>query len=458
MVGSMTDPLRPKQPERLPTPAPRTPSNPARASQPPRSPHLAALGKLAKKRITLCVTGSIAAYKAVLLLRLLLKEGAEVEVVLTQSGAEFVGGATFSGLTGKPVHRNMFDPEQGGELHVDLAARSDLVLIAPATADLLARLAAGRADDLVTALALCASSPVLVAPAMHPNMWFHPATQRSVALISADQRVAFVGPVEGEVASGDVGLGRMAEPETILGYAVGRLSPATLRKRHVVVTAGPTAEDLDPVRFLSNRSSGKMGFAIAERAAAHGAKVTLIAGPVNRPTPPGVQRVDVRSAMAMRSAIWQALHPDLKNADALIMAAAVADYRPAETHASKIKRSSEPLSLELVPNTDLLAEIGHARQSEMPVLVGFALETESQERVIQHARAKLAQKCVDLVVANHADESLERDDIRAVLVGVRDSIPLDPMPKEAAAERIIEWVAARLGSLSRSIAAAAKLE
>jgi phosphopantothenoylcysteine decarboxylase/phosphopantothenate--cysteine ligase len=452
-AGVMSEPPRPKlpsQPERVPAPAPLgLGPGPQRPSQAPRSGAAVLRGKLAGRRIALCVTGSIAAFKAVLLVRLLLKEGAEVEVVLTQAGAEFVGAATFAGLTGKAVHRSMFDPAQAGELHVDLAARSDLVLIAPATADVLARMAGGRADDLVTALALCATCPVLVAPAMHPNMWSHPATQRNVALLAADQRVAFVGPVDGEVASGDVGLGRMAEPETILGFAVGRLSPATLRRRHIVVTAGPTAEDLDPVRFLSNRSSGKMGFAIAERAAAHGARVTLIAGPVNRPTPPGVQRVDVRSAMAMRGAIWQALHPDLRNADALIMAAAVADYRPAETHSTKLKRSSEPLSLELVPNSDLLAEIGQARQGELPVLVGFALETDSQERVIQHARAKLAQKRVDLVVANHADESIGRDDIRVVLVGVRDCEPLEAMPKEAAADHIVSWIAARLAGLSR---------
>lgn len=445
MVGSMSDLPRPKSTSR----SDRAPKPSRAASTGSEARASTRTGKLAGKRVTVCVTGSIAAYKAVLLVRLLLKEGAEVEVVLTESGARFVGAPTFSGLTGKPVLRDMFDPEKGGELHVELAARSDLIVIAPATADLLARLAAGRADDLLTALALCARSPILVAPAMHPNMWSHPATQRNVAALEADRRVALVGPVEGEVASGEVGVGRMAEPETILGHVLGRLSKATLRGRHIVVSAGPTAEDIDPVRFLSNRSSGKMGFAIAECAAAHGAKVTLIAGPVNLPTPPGVQRVDVRSAMAMRSALWQALHPDLKNADALIMAAAVADYRPAEVHATKIKRSAEPTALELVPNADLLAEIGEARRSEMPVLVGFALETESPERVIQNARTKLAQKRVDLVVANHADESIGRDDVRIVLVGVRDAEPLEPMPKYAAAERIIDWVAARLRSVAR---------
>jgi phosphopantothenoylcysteine decarboxylase / phosphopantothenate---cysteine ligase len=405
--------------------------------------------RLAGSRVTLCVTGSIAAYKAVLLLRLLLKEGADVEVVLTESAQQFVGAATFAGLTGKPVHGGMFGPQLTGELHLELAGRSDLILVVPTTADMLARIAQGRADDLTSALVLSASCPILVAPAMHPNMWSNPATQRNVMAIAADRRVGFVGPVIGEVASGDSGLGRMAEPEAVLAYAIAQLSPATLRGSHVVVTAGPTAEDLDPVRFISNRSSGKMGFAIAERAAAHGARVTLIAGPVALPTPVGVQRVDVRSATAMRGALWQALHPDLSGAQALIMAAAVADFRPAQTHASKIKRSEASLSLELVPNDDILAEVGQARKSELPVLIGFALETESDERVIANARGKLAAKRVDLVVANHADESIGRDDIRALLVGVRDCTKLEPMSKEDAADQILSFVASRLRERGR---------
>jgi phosphopantothenoylcysteine decarboxylase/phosphopantothenate--cysteine ligase len=338
----------------------------------------------------------------------------------------------------------MFEDGAAGELHVELGRRSDLVLIAPATADVLARLAHGRADDLLSALVLCATCPVLVAPAMHPSMWAHPATQRNVALLVADQRVGFVGPVEGEVASGDVGVGRMAEPEVIVSFAIAQLSPGTLRGRHVVVTAGPTAEDIDPVRFISNRSSGKMGFAVAERAAAQGAKVTLIAGPVALPTPAGVTRVDVRSAAAMRGAIWQALKPDLGGADALIMTAAVADYRPAETHASKLKRGESAIGLELVPNTDLLAEIGAARKAQLPVLIGFALETETEERLISAARQKLAKKRVDWVVANHPDSSIGRDFIAMTLVGVRQAEPLGQIAKRDAADRILDVVAREL--------------
>lgn len=219
-------------------------------------------GRLRGKRITLGVTGSIAAYKAVALLRALAREGAEVEVVLTESGAQFVGAATFAGLLGRPPHTSMFGGGVGGELHVSLGRNSDLLLIAPATADCLARLAQGRADDLLTATALCTRGPILVAPAMHPSMWSHPATQRNVQLLLADQRVGFVGPVEGEVASGEVGVGRLAEPETILSFVIAQLGSGSLRGRHLVVTAGPTAEDIDPVRFISNRSSGKMGFAL----------------------------------------------------------------------------------------------------------------------------------------------------------------------------------------------------
>ena len=402
-------------------------------------------GRLRGKRVTLCVTGSVAAYKAVLLLRALKQEGAELEVVLTRSGAKFVGPATFAGLTGRAPHSAMFDDDLAGELHVELAQWSDLIVIAPATADVLARLAQGRADDLLTATALCATCPVLVAPAMHPSMWAHPSTRRNVQTLVTDQRVGFVGPVEGEVASGDIGLGRLAEPEAILSVVIAQLSSGALRGRHVVVSAGPTAEDIDPVRFISNRSSGKMGFALAERAAAHGARVTLVAGPVALPTPAGVTRVDVRSALAMRGAIWQALKPDLSGADALIMTAAVADYRPAETHASKLKRGESSIGLELVPNDDLLAEIGMARRAELPVLVGFALETEEGEALINAARGKLAKKRVDLVVANHPDSSIGRDHISGSLVGVRDAEGFGPLPKRDAADRILDFVVAELG-------------
>jgi phosphopantothenoylcysteine decarboxylase/phosphopantothenate--cysteine ligase len=431
----------------------RAPSRPAFAAPGPRAstPQAGAIGapkRFAGKRITVCVTGSVAAYKAVLLVRALLKDGAFVEVVLTRAAREFVGAATFSGLTGRRVLTDVFDAAQPGELHVDLAARSDVILVVPATADVLARLAQGRADDLLTALVLCATCPILVAPAMHPSMWSHPATQRNVATLAADRRVGFAGPVFGEVASGDAGLGRMAEPEQVLALVSAQFAGISLSGRHIVISAGPTLEDLDPVRFVGNRSSGKMGFALAERARTFGAQVTLVTGPVNLPTPVGVQRVEVRSAQSMRSALWQALAPDLSAADALIMTAAVADYRPAESHSTKLKRGPEPMTLELLPNPDLLAEIGHARKEQTPVLIGFALETDTDDKLIQLARAKLAAKHVDLIVANHAAESLGKDDIRALLVTPTDCDPLPVLSKERAAERILGWLATRLRELA----------
>jgi len=394
--------------------------------------------------IALAVSGSIAAYKAVEVARLLRKAGARVIPLMTRSAQEFLGPVTLSGICGEKVHVDMWDPSFAGELHIEIAREADLVLCVPATADLLARFAQGRADDLVTALVLSARGPVLAAPAMHPRMWSHPATQRNVAQLAADGRVELVGPVFGPVASGEEGLGRMADPEEVAAAALARLDSHDLEGLRVVVTAGPTVEDMDPVRFLSNRSTGKMGFAIAERAAARGARTTLIAGPVSLPTPRGVTRVDVRGALAMQRALADALGPDLGGADALIMTAAVADYRFAEEQPRKIKRSAEPMTLSLVPNPDLLAEIGKARASRAgcaPVLVGFAVETDTDEGVAQAARKKLETKRVDLVVANHAADSFGRDDNRATLVSREGNEPLGVLSKRTLGDRILDRVA-----------------
>jgi phosphopantothenoylcysteine decarboxylase/phosphopantothenate--cysteine ligase len=391
--------------------------------------------------VALVVTGSVAAYKAVMVARLLVQAGARVLPVMTRGAAHFVGPLTLSGITGEPVHVEMFDPAFPGELHVDLASAADLVLVVPATADFLARLAEGRADDLSTALVLCARGPVLAAPAMHPRMWSHPATQRNVRTLAADGRVTLVGPVEGEVASGERGLGRMAEPEAIVAAAMAALAPQDLRGRRVVVTAGPTVEDLDPVRFIGNRSTGKMGFAVAARAAARGAKVTLISGPVALPTPHAALRVDVRTALEMRAALWTALGgKKLAGADALIMVAAVADYRPARTQETKIKRAPGATSLGLVANPDLVAEVGAARRGTAPVLVAFAVETADDAGVVAAARKKLASKKVDLVVANHAADSFGRDDDRATLVDATGAHPLGVLDKHALADRILDRV------------------
>lgn len=393
--------------------------------------------------IVLAVSGSIAAYKAVEVARLLKKAGARVVPLLTRSAKEFVGPQTFSGITGEPVLEDMFDPTFAGEKHVELGRNADLVLIVPATADLLARLATGRADDLTTALVLCASCPILAAPAMHPRMWAHPATKRNVATIQADGRVTFVGPVDGDVASGERGMGRLAEPEEIVRAALSHFETRDLIGLRIVITAGPTVEDLDPVRFLGNRSTGKMGFALAERAATRGASVTLVAGPVSLATPHGVRRVDVRGALSMRDSLWEALGTNLDGADALIMSAAVADYRPAETSTTKRKRSAESLELKLIPNPDLLAEVGAARNSTKPVLVGFAVETGDDETIFGYARGKLQSKRVDMIVANRADEAFGRDDNRATIVTHDAAEPLGVLTKRALADRILDRVLAR---------------
>lgn len=397
------------------------------------------------RRVTLGVTGSIAAYKAAMLARLLVQQGARITTLLTRSASEFVGAATFGGITGEPVLTDLFDAGAGGERHVEIAEATDVLVIAPATADFLARLAAGRADDLLSATVLSSRCPVLVAPAMHPTMWEHPATQRNVRQLEADGRISLVGPVSGEVASGATGMGRMTEPADIVERVAAALDPRDLGGVHVVVTAGPTVEDIDAVRFVSNRSSGKMGFAIAEAVARRGARVTLVAGPVPLPTPGGVRRVDVRSALDMQRALDEALGDDLQAADALIMNAAVGDYRLASVHENKLKRGAGPLTLELVENPDLIAAIGNRRTTARPLLMAFAVETGTDEAIVEHARKKLAQKRVDVVVANHAAESMGRDDNRITFVE-RDGVRPEPaMSKAAAAERVVDWLAARLG-------------
>ncbi len=390
------------------------------------------------RTVALCVTGSVAAYKAVELARLLLKERVTVLPVMSRAAARFVGPLTFAGICGRSVALDMWDASFPGEMHIEIAQRSDVVAIVPATADVLARVAHGHAGDLVAAVALCARGPVIVAPAMHPRMWDHPATTRNVAALAAQGRVTFVGPVAGEVASGDVGVGRMAEPAEIASAILALLSPRDLGGMRLVVTAGPTLEDFDPVRFIGNRSSGKMGFAIAERAAARGADVTLIAGPSNLPTPASVRRVDIRGALALRAALREVMGPDLTRVDALVMAAAVADYRPTEASDTKIKKTSEQVTIELSRNPDILAEIGEARTSAHPVLVGFALETEGGEGLVEAARRKLIQKRVDLIVANEAAIAFGHDDNRAIFVSSSDAEPTATLSKRSLADAVLD--------------------
>ena len=394
----------------------------------------------AGRKIALVVCGSIAAYKAALVARRLVADGLSVVPLMTSSARHFIGPLTLSGICGAPVVETMFDASYAGELHVDIARSVDLVLVVPATADFLARLASGRADDVASALALTAECPVLVAPAMHSRMWSHPATVRNVATLSADGRVAFVGPVLGALASGEIGMGRLAEPDAIADAALAALGLGDLDGVRIVVTAGPTVEDIDPVRFLGNRSTGRMGFAVAERAALRGARVTLIAGPVALETPRGAVRVDVRGAREMKHALEVALGPNFAAADALVMSAAVADYAPREASQTKIKKGAGPLVLELEQNPDILGGIGAARVGGAPVLVGFAVETAEAGALVDYARSKLAAKRVDMVVANHADDGFGKDTNRATLVTAEGTEPLALMSKLELADVILDRV------------------
>lgn len=386
------------------------------------------------REVLLIVGGGIAAYKSAALARELLRRGAAVETVLTPAAERFITGVTFAGITGRAARTALWDPSFPGELHIELTRRADLVVVAPATADLLARMAAGLADDLATTCLLAAKGELFVAPAMHPRMWEHPATQAAVATLRA-RGVRVVGPDTGPLASGEVGVGRMVEPEAIAEALCAHVARGRdLAGLKVLVSAGPTHEALDPVRFVGNRSSGRMGFALAEQAAARGAEVTLVAGPVALPPPPGVALHRVRSAREMRDAIA----PRASDHDVVVMAAAVADYRPAEVAPGKIKKSADELVIRLVKNPDILAELGAARAAaggEGPVLVGFAVETGD---LIAYARAKLTRKGCDLIVANLAEDGFEGPDNRVTLVRADREDALPRMDKAAVADRILD--------------------
>ena len=345
---------------------------------------------LSGRRVLLGVTGGIAAYKACILTRLLRLGGATVRVVMTRSAERFVGPATFAALSDHPVHTDVFDePER--VLHVELAHAADVVVVAPATANAIAKLASGIADDLLTSTLLETPAPLVLAPAMHTGMWEHPATQANVRLL-AERGARFVGPARGPLAAGDEGIGRMSEPEEILAAVEEVLARGRdLAGRSVVVTAGPTWEPIDPVRFLGNRSTGRMGFAVASEAFARGADVTLVVGPGTVPPPEGPRVVRVTTAEEMRAEVLAAA----ARADVVVMAAAVADFRPERSAPSKIRKQDGPPELRLVPTADILAELGASKGGR--VLVGFAAETEDMEAA---GRAKLEAKGLDLVVVN----------------------------------------------------------
>jgi phosphopantothenoylcysteine decarboxylase/phosphopantothenate--cysteine ligase len=399
-------------------------------------------------RVLLIVGGGIAAYKACEIIRLLRKAGHGVRCVLTEGGSHFVTAMTLAALSEEEVHTTLWDLKDEAEMgHIQLSRKADLVVVAPATADLMARMAGGLANDLATTLLLATDKPVLAAPAMNVRMWLHPATQRNVAQLRADG-ITVMAPDEGPMACGEFGPGRLPEPAAILTRIeamlakepqAGTPSDQPLAGRHILVTAGPTHEPIDPVRYIANRSSGKQGFAIAGALAARGARVSLVAGPVALPTPPGVTRIDVETARQMAAAVDQALP-----ADAAVMVAAVADWRAADAAEQKMKKDAGGIpTLQLVENPDILATLGHSA-ARPALVVGFAAETE---HVVDHARAKLARKGADWIVANDVSGDVMGGDTNTVhLVSSTGVDTWEHMPKAAVADRLADRIAAALAS------------
>lgn len=400
---------------------------------------------LAGKRILIVIGGGIAAYKVLEVIRRLKERGAQVRVILTRSGKEFVTPMTVGALSGEKVFSDLFDPTEEQDIgHIVLSRDTDLILVAPATANLLARMANGIADELATASLLAAAAPIIVCPAMNQRMWAHPATQRNAAQLAADG-IRFIGPAEGRMAErNEAGVGRLSEPMDIVAgveaFFAEAIQPKPLAGRHVLVTSGPTIEPIDPVRFITNRSSGKQGHAIAAAAARAGARVTLISGPVSIPDPKGVDVVHVETARDMLEAVFAALP-----ADAAVMAAAVSDWRPAEVADEKIKKAAgAPPPLSFLENPDILATLGHDDRRPK-LVVGFAAETTNVEG---NAARKLASKGADYIVANDvsAASGVFGGDRNSVYVLSSAGVEAWPtLAKEEVADRLIGLIAKRLG-------------
>ena len=397
------------------------------------------MGELDGQRILLGVSGGIAAYKAAYLVRRLRDDGADVRVVMTEGAQQFVTATTFQALSGQPVRTSLWDAAAEAAMgHIELARWATRIVIAPASADVIARLAHGLASDLLGTLCLASEAPIAIVPAMNRLMWASRATQANIETLRA-RGVAVLGPAEGDQACGEVGVGRMLESQQIVCALVALSLPQRLAGRKLLISAGPTFEDIDPVRFLGNRSSGKMGFALAAAAAAMGAEVTLVAGPVTLSTPAGVTRIDVRSAAQMRAAVLAAL----PGCDVYIGAAAVADYTPVEPHPQKIKKSAEDLSLALVRTPDILAEVA-AHPQRPCCVVGFAAETEQLET---YARGKLQRKKLDLIAANDVSRpglgfESERNALTVFSTSARYDIA--EAGKSAVARALLELVADQL--------------
>jgi phosphopantothenoylcysteine decarboxylase/phosphopantothenate--cysteine ligase len=393
------------------------------------------------KHILLGITGGIAAYKTPELVRQLIARGAVVQVVLTRGAANFVTATTLQAVSGRPVRKDLWDADAEAAMgHIELARWADCILIAPGTAHSLARLAHGLADDLLSAICLAATCPVAAAPAMNHQMWRHPATQRNIRQLTADGARIF-GPADGPQACGEFGPGRMLEPATLCDELAAIFGAKSLVGKRVVITAGPTREAIDPVRYISNHSSGKQGFAVACAAHDAGATVLLIAGPVGLPTPAGVTRIDVSSAQQMHDAVAQ----HIAGCDIFIGVAAVADYRPALAAPQKIKKTSDAgISLELVQTPDIIATV--ARSTPRPFVVGFAAETQD---TIANARAKLSRKGLDMIVLNDVSDSrigFESNDNAVTVITTRDEQRIEINSKAQIARALIDRIAAAMRS------------
>ncbi len=385
------------------------------------------------KRIVLGVTGGIAAYKAAELVRLLGKQGAEVQVAMTEGATHFVTATTFQALSGKPVYLDQWDARMPNAMaHIDLSRAADLIVVAPASADFLARIASGMADDLLATMVLARDCPLLVAPAMNRQMWENPATQRNIAQLQSDG-VEILGPASGEQACGEVGAGRMLEPEEIVEAVIAFFAPKVLAGRKVLMTAGPTFEAIDPVRGITNLSSGRMGYAVARAARQAGAEVTLVSGPVGLAAPQGVERIAIRSALDMHAAVMARVD----EADIFIGVAAVADYRVANAAEHKLKKDTGGIPpIELVENPDILAEV--AAMKDGPFCVGFAAESRNLE---EYAQTKRRKKNIPLIAGNLIQDGFGGDDNRLVLFDDQGTHPLTPAPKSVLARQLVEHIA-----------------
>ena len=386
-------------------------------------------------RIVLGLTGGIAAYKAAELTRLFVKADIAVDVCMTPAACRFVTPLTLQALSGRPVRTDMWQSDAGNGMdHINLSRGADAVIVAPASADFLAKIANGHADDLLSTLALARDCPLFVAPAMNRQMWANAASRRNIARLVADG-VVVLGPGTGDQACGETGDGRMLEPEEIFAAIVASAQPRRLEGRRLLLTAGPTFEAIDPVRGITNTSSGKMGYALAQAAAEAGATVTLVSGPTAQPTPPGVRRIDVASAAEMAAAV----DASLPGVDAFIAVAAVADYTPKAPSATKIKKSGKPLTITLEPTVDILATV--AARPNAPYCVGFAAETDD---VLRNAEEKRRRKKLPLIVANRAQDAFGSDDNEVTLFDAAGVHPLPRMEKLALARRLVAEIAQRL--------------